>query len=314
MVAHCLILMGLLVQIYLVRDRPTERAFVVSLLFAPLIRILSLALPLADFPLLYWYLIISIPLFLALGRAARSLDLSWREMGMHLRGWPLQLAIALSGLLFGVVEYLILRPEPLVPEFTLAAVWWPALVLLICTGLLEEMIFRGLLQRTGREPLGRWNMPYVSVLFAVLHIGYKSVADLLFVLAAGWFFGWVVRRTRSLLGVTLAHGLTNIVLFLVMPFLVLSPDGGGDPLLPAGVTAPRHAASTRTATTDDGRMDDRGGAVTVESSATSTATATAILRPSPLSSPTLRSTATPEPTGDPDVPRVVMTTDWDYQP
>jgi membrane protease YdiL (CAAX protease family) len=37
----------------------------------------------------------------------------------------------------------------------------------------------------------------------------------------GLFFGWVVQRTRSLLGVTLSHGLTNIVLFLVMPYLLV---------------------------------------------------------------------------------------------
>jgi len=32
-------------------------------------------------------------------------------------------------------------------------------------------------------------------------------------------FGWVVAKTRSLLGVTLSHGMTNIALYLVVPFL-----------------------------------------------------------------------------------------------
>ena len=35
------------------------------------------------------------------------------------------------------------------------------------------------------------------------------------------FFGWIVAKTNSLLGVTLAHGLTNIMLFMVMPYLAL---------------------------------------------------------------------------------------------
>ena len=34
-------------------------------------------------------------------------------------------------------------------------------------------------------------------------------------------FGWARERTGSIVGVSLAHGLTNIVLFLVMPFLPL---------------------------------------------------------------------------------------------
>jgi len=48
----------------------------------------------------------------------------------------------------------------------------------------------------------------------------RSLLDVLFVGVVGLFFGWVVHRTRSLLGVTLAHGLTNIILFLVMPFVL----------------------------------------------------------------------------------------------
>jgi hypothetical protein len=35
----------------------------------------------------------------------------------------------------------------------------------------------------------------------------------------GAAFALVVRRTRSILGVTLAHGLTNIALFMIFPLL-----------------------------------------------------------------------------------------------
>jgi len=35
---------------------------------------------------------------------------------------------------------------------------------------------------------------------------------------------WVVNRTRSILGVSIAHGLTNIVLFMVLP--ALAQNGG----------------------------------------------------------------------------------------
>jgi len=41
----------------------------------------------------------------------------------------------------------------------------------------------------------------------------------LFVFAVAMFFAWAVKRTGSLLGVTLAHGITNIMLFVVIPFL-----------------------------------------------------------------------------------------------
>ena len=217
-VVHSLVLLVLLVHAARVESQ-TERAFLVSLAFAPLIRLLSLSLPLAQLPLMYWYLITSIPLFAAVLIAAPTLGFSWPDLGLNLRRWGLQLAIALSGLAFGVLEYFILQPAPLVQTFTWRSLWLPALILLVSTGLLEEMIFRGLLQRTSVNLLSLWGIGYVAVLFAVLHIGYRSLLDVVFVLAVGLFFGWIVHRTRSLLGVTLSHGLTNIVLFLVMPFL-----------------------------------------------------------------------------------------------
>jgi membrane protease YdiL (CAAX protease family) len=88
-----------------------------------------------------------------------------------------------------------------------------------CTGFVEELIFRGVMQRASVRAVGRFGWLYVALLFAVLHVGYRSVADVIFVFGVALMFGWVVESTRSLLGVTLAHGLTNVVLFLIMPFV-----------------------------------------------------------------------------------------------
>jgi CAAX protease family protein len=218
LLVHCLLLAALLFHSSRVESRE-ERAFLVTLAFAPLIRILSLSMPLSLFPPIYWYLITSVPLFASALVAGRTLGYSWQELGLHLRGWPLQVVIGLSSLAFGAVEYLILRPAPLAPALEWAFIWQPALILLVCTGLLEEVIFRGLQQRAAGDELGRWGIVYVALVFAALHIGYRSLVDVLFVLGVGLFFAWVVQRTRSLLGVMLAHGGTNIMLFLVMPFL-----------------------------------------------------------------------------------------------
>lgn len=218
MVVHCLLLAGLLLHASLV-EGARERAFLLTVAFAPLIRILSLSLPLARFPVIYWYLITSLPLFAAAWIVARTLGYAPSEIGLRWGNLPLQLLIGLSGIAFGAIEYLILRPQALIPTFAWRDIWWPALILLVSTGFLEELLFRGLQQRAALDWLGRWGVVYVAALFGVLHLGYNSFLDVVFVFAVGLFFGWAVYRTRSLLGVTLAHGLTNIVLFLVMPFL-----------------------------------------------------------------------------------------------
>lgn len=216
---HSVLMIGLLVHAALTWERPIHR-LLLTLTLAPLIRILSLSLPLAGFPILYWYLIVSVPLFVATFIMARVLGLNAADVGLTWHKGLAQAGIALTGLLFGAVEYAILRPAALTPALTWRAAWLPALILLVSTGFEEELIFRGVMQRVAIDVLGRrWGILYVAALFAILHVGYKSLLDVLFVFVVALFFGWAAERTRSIVGVTLAHGITNIVLFVVMPFL-----------------------------------------------------------------------------------------------
>lgn len=147
------------------------------------------------------------------------------KLGLNMRQGLIQFLIVPTGILFGVIEYYILRPDPLISNFSWSQIIIPALILLVSTGFFEEIAFRGIMQSTALETLGRFGIVYIALIFAVLHIGYLSVLDVVFVFAVGLFFGWIVVKTGSIIGVTFSHGLTNIVLFLVMPFFVaISPS------------------------------------------------------------------------------------------
>jgi LysM repeat protein len=150
---------------------------------------------------------------------ARTLSLSRRDLGLTPGFIPTQLLIGCTGFALGIGEYFILRPDPLIDSLSWRAVWVPALILLIGTGFTEEFVFRGVMQSASRDALGKVAILYVTVLFAVLHVGYKSAVDVAFVFGVGLFFAWVVMRTGSIMGATLSHGITNIALYLVVPFL-----------------------------------------------------------------------------------------------
>jgi LysM repeat protein/membrane protease YdiL (CAAX protease family) len=215
---HIILLAALLAHASLASKQSTQRLFL-ALALAPLIRILSLTMPLEDVDLVYWYAIVGGPLMLTAAVVAANLKLSRQDLGLTLRALPVQGLIALSGVGFGVAEYFILRPEPLIDELSWRSAALPALILLVGTGFNEEFVFRGVMQSACRQALGKLSILYVAVVFAVLHLGYKSASDVAFVFAVGLLFGWLVARTRSLLGVTLSHGITNITLYLVVPFL-----------------------------------------------------------------------------------------------
>jgi membrane protease YdiL (CAAX protease family) len=216
---HGLLLIGLFIQASMSRVR-AHRRFLFSIALAPLIRLLSLSMPLAEFPSYYWYAIIGVPLILAAYMVFRLTGYKPADVGLSARKLPFQFIIGVFGLPLGWVEYQILKPAPLVQSFSLQDILIPALILLVFTGFIEEFIFRGLMQRAAENIMGRYGPYWISLLFAVLHIGYRSIADFAFVLAVGLLFAYIVKRTSSIWGVTLAHGLTNIALYTLIPMLL----------------------------------------------------------------------------------------------
>jgi len=191
----------------------------------PLVRLVSLGAPMWAFPEIYWFVISAGPLFVAGAVAARLLGLSWVRVGLcpprGRKAWMLEGAVALSGCALGFLEWAILQPQQVVVARSPWGYVASGAVLLICTGLLEEFLFRGLMQTVATEVLGgRSGLLFTAMAFMILHVGYRSLPDLLFVGGVGLYFGAVVRRTSSLLGVTLAHGAINTMLFVVLPMVV----------------------------------------------------------------------------------------------
>lgn len=200
-----------------------ERRLALALTVAPFIRLLSLSLPLSSLSQVLWYPAVAVPLLLGAIYIVRQIGMSRRELGLTTGRLRLQLMLGGFGLGLGVIEYVILHPAPMLERYDPTGVVLAALSLALFTGFNEEFIFRGLLQSTSRPVLGRMNLLYVSLLFGVLHIGYLSVLDVAFVSGVGLLFAYLVRWGGSILGVTLAHSLTNIMLFIVMPYLSTNP-------------------------------------------------------------------------------------------
>jgi len=215
---HLVILFALIFNSALVGKHPSHKLFL-ALALVPLIRILTLSMPLAEFSQIYWYLIISVPLLAGIFAVIVTLDLHPREVGLTAGALPTQGLVALAGIAFGLVEYLILKPDPLIAALRWQDVIVPALILVVATGFVEELAFRGVMQRSA-QVLGSWGWICIAVVFSLLQIGHLSALHWLFVLLVALFFGWIVKRTGSILGVSLSHGLINVCLFLIFPFVI----------------------------------------------------------------------------------------------
>jgi len=201
--------------------------FYLSMALAPLIRILSLALPLKAIPLQYWYLFVGVPVLIAAWLLNKKTGFSRRDLYLRLgKGgvWPgvaLQPAVGLTGFLLGFMEfYVIQQPQMNTPawgdKLLLAA------LLLLFAGFAEELIFRGIIRKAADDFLGKeLSVVYVSLAFASMYISYLSFVYLFFVFGTAVLFTLIAHRTESLLGVALAHGLTAVTFLIIAPQLLI---------------------------------------------------------------------------------------------
>jgi membrane protease YdiL (CAAX protease family) len=190
-----------------------------SMMILPMIRIIGLTIPLMQIPTLYWFPIIAVPLFAAVYTIMKSQGLTRKHVGLIWGNKKIQFLVALTGILLGTIEYTILQPKPLIAVFDPLTLITGSIILIISTGFAEELLFRGILQKNAENVFGMAiGLLYTALLFTALHIGWNSFYDLIFVFSVAIFYGIVYQKTRSIVGVTLSHGISNTFLFLIIPF------------------------------------------------------------------------------------------------
>ncbi|MDP3035859.1 MAG: tetratricopeptide repeat protein [Methanobacteriaceae archaeon] len=220
LIIHFSVLVALLVQSSFTKSY-TYATLLRSMMVLPIIRIIGLTMPLMNIPTLYLFPIIAVPLFASSIALMKIQGINRKRVGLIKGNLKVQLIIALTGPFLGFIEYNILNPLPLIHTFDVTNLLFGAIILTISTGLAEELLFRGIIQKNSEDVLGiGMGLLYTSLLFTSLHIGWNSIQDLVFVFCVAMFYGFAFQKTRSLLGITLSHGISNSVLFLVMPFLI----------------------------------------------------------------------------------------------
>jgi membrane protease YdiL (CAAX protease family) len=215
LVCSFIVLLALIVNSSFILDEDIRKFFIV-LGFVPLTRIISLVVPVPEISEIYWYIIWALPIITGIITITRYVNYDIDDIGLNGKHLLVQLPVALSGIGLGIVDYFFLKPESLVYELNVQTVLIPALILIIVTGFMEEVVFRGIIQKAA-DVLGSWGWVYIAVVYSVLQIGFGSLYHNIFILLVALFFGWIVRATGSIIGVSISHGLFNVGLFLIYP-------------------------------------------------------------------------------------------------
>lgn len=216
-VFHAVIMFCLIIHAASIGNHPSYRIFLV-LSLAPLFRLVSLTMPLDEFSDTYAFLLTAVPVLVGALGFIRVLGIRPEDIGFIITKIPVQIMVAIIGIGFGLVDYFILEPEPLVSELTWQKAIVPALILMVSVGFVNELVFRGVLQRVA-DTLGSWGWVYIAVLYAILQIGHESVLHCALAFEMALFYGWVVKKWGSILGVVISHGLMSVYLYLIFPLV-----------------------------------------------------------------------------------------------
>jgi membrane protease YdiL (CAAX protease family) len=217
MIFYFAILLSLIINSAINRGE-AQRKFWLTLGLVPLIRIVSLAMPVAEISEIFWYILIAIPVLAGVFVVARTIKYSVDDIGLNGNRPLFQTLVAASGIVLAIIDYYILKPEALNNQLTLQSTLFPAVILMVATGFTEELAFRGVMQRAA-EALSSRGWIYIATVYAVLQIGQGSILHCIFAFGVGLFYGWIVKKTGSILGVACSHGLLNIGLYLILPHL-----------------------------------------------------------------------------------------------
>jgi membrane protease YdiL (CAAX protease family) len=156
--------------------------------------------------------------------ALRLAGQSAKEVGLipAPREVPVAAFLLPVGLALGVALYWLIAPPGLARELASYNVGLVALVVILNPGLVDELVFRGVLQRASLGVLGNGlGIAYASLLYAPIVPAGLADGGLLAVVATflvGLMLSLVTARTGSILSAAVAHASLAVGLFVVAPY------------------------------------------------------------------------------------------------
>jgi membrane protease YdiL (CAAX protease family) len=224
-----------------------ERTFFWTLWLAPLARVYALAQPFAGAPALTWWALTAVPMAIAGVVAVRLAGLSPREAGLvpTSRGLPFAIVMLPVGLALGLVMHLLLSPRVVGQELPFGGLALVALVAIVNPGIVDEYVFRGVLQRGTVGLLGPGlGIVYTALLYAAIVpaglLERGSLLAFIVMFGLGLLLSWLTVHTGSVLAATVAHVGLMLGLLVLGPYL--APGGLG---LASGAPSAPSASNAR---------------------------------------------------------------------
>ncbi len=210
------VLVGLVNYSYFVQI-PESRRIILPLTLVPLLRILSITIPVPHITPIIWYLLIGIPLMMAALVIIYINGLRALRFTISRRAWVIQGLFGLLGIPIGILAWRILPTSIItIPNRSIGWIILGAIIISIFSALPDEIIFRGLVQNALTASFGPLGIAMTAVLYGVMFAGTLQWSYVVFFGLTGLLFSLWVRRTKSLWGAIIAHSIVNIIFVILL--------------------------------------------------------------------------------------------------
>jgi len=214
---HIGILIGFSVSNIFIKDIKVYRVYQ-ALMLLPILRLVNLSMPILFTTTLYTFIFVYGPLIVPLGIIVANRN-SFEQVGLTTKNFLIYSFLSIPlGFLLGLGEYLTIGTGYLIPDLSIQNLLKLTIIMVFFVGLVEELIFRSILQTRLEQALSsREALVLSSILFGLMHSGYGTYYEMFYTGFVGLFIGFAFYKTRSLPFVVILHGLVNVFLFGILP-------------------------------------------------------------------------------------------------
>jgi membrane protease YdiL (CAAX protease family) len=217
-IAYTLLLLSLSYSIAVMK-KPEIRKIYQALLLLTIFRLVNFSMPIFFEKSLYSFIFIYVPMAIPITLATVHQKVRYeRKRDTLKRMWIYFPLSVLAGLVFGQVEYILIGARELISDLSSTNLLILIIVMVFIVGLIEELIFRSILQTSLEKFLGSaWGIFLSSLLFGIMHSTYGTPYEIVYTFFLGGFLGYLFYRTRSIPLVVMIHGSINVFLFGIIP-------------------------------------------------------------------------------------------------
>lgn len=190
-----------------------------AFMLLPVLRLINLSMPIFFETTLYTFIFVygslAIPVAVIILHQRDSLE----QIGITMKHFiPYMLISVPLGFLLGFGEYLTIRADYLIPDLAFENLLKLTFIMVFFVGLIEELIFRSILQSRLEKALGVWEALLItSLMFGLMHSGYGTFQEILYTGFVGLIMGLAFYKTKSLPFIAVLHGFVNVFLFGILP-------------------------------------------------------------------------------------------------